>query len=183
MMLPPVALLALAALSSWTGGCRSSVAGADASGDSGDAGADDTGADAPASDGGDGGCNQLSQIGLAVTATCATGAPPAALGGAIVDGTYVLTGTVLYGVCALPDLAETLVVSQGTVESLATSADGTATRRSLTYVIPAAGTVLTETQTCPSRVIASVRFSATPTTLTIYLTNALTTRVSTFTRQ
>jgi hypothetical protein len=43
------------------------------------------------------------------------------------------------------------------------------------------GKMLVESQTCPAAVIATIGFSATPTTLTIYLVNALGTRVSTFT--
>jgi hypothetical protein len=179
-MVPPLPVfwpgLALATLPLVAGGCRSSTAGVDAGA------GDDAGGDASAFDAGENDCNGLSQVGPAVTATCAAGAAPAALGGTVLDGTYVLTATVLFGTCALPDLSETLVISQGTVESLATSADGTVTRKSLTYEIPQPGTLLVETQTCPSGLIANIRYSATPTTLTIYLTNALTTRVSTFTR-
>ena len=177
-----VPVLVLATLPLSAGGCRSSMAIADAVADAGDAVGDDTAGDVPAFDAGDNDCNQLSQVGLPVTASCAAGAPPVASGGTILDGTYVLTGTVLFGACALPDLSETLVISQGTVASLATSADGTVTRKSLTYQIPQPGTLLVETQTCPSRLVANIQYSATPTTLTIYLSNALTTRVSTFTR-
>jgi hypothetical protein len=76
-----------------------------------------------------------------------------------------------------------LVVAQGTVQSVATGADASAIRANVSYQLAANGTTLVETQTCPNKVQTTIRFSATPTTLTIYLGTLLATRVSTFTLQ
>ena len=161
------------------GGCKSSptidLADADT-----DAAIQDgaAGGDTPAA-----GCNSLSQLGAPVTPTCDPGSAPAAAGGTIVDGTYVLTASRFYGACSTEPLAETLVVAQGTVQSVATGADASAIRASVSYQLAANGTTLAETQTCPARVQTTIRFSATPTTLTIYLGTLLSARVSTFTLQ
>ncbi|HET6148436.1 MAG TPA: hypothetical protein VFH68_12965 [Polyangia bacterium] len=131
----------------------------------------------------DGGCNGLTQLGAPVTPTCDPGSAPAAAGGLIVDGTYVLTESHFYGGCSTVPLLETLVIAQGTVQSLATGADATEIRASVSYQLGGNGTTLAQNQTCPAKVQTAVRFSATPTTLTIYLSTLLATRVSTFTLQ
>jgi hypothetical protein len=160
-------------------GCGSSGKHADAS--ALDAALDD----ANGNDGGlaDGLCNPLTQLGTPVTPTCHDGAPPAAKGGTIVDGTYVLTETHFFGDCSNRALAETVVIAQGTVQSIATEPDGSVQLKTVTATLGQNGTTLSENQTCPIRVMTSISFDATPTTLTIYLTTALATRVSTFTLQ
>jgi major membrane immunogen (membrane-anchored lipoprotein) len=142
--------------------------------------ADADASDAPA-DAGDN-CNGLAPLGPLVTATCDTGAPPPATGGTIVDGTYLLSESHFFGTCAASMLGETLVISGGKIESLAIDAGGAVLRKSLSYTASGSGTTMVETQTCPLSVVATIRFSATPTTLTIYLVNSLGTRLSTFTR-
>ena len=173
-----VAVLAGAAVGG--GGCKSSPAIDNADADADGAVETDAsgGADTP-----DGGCNGLTQLGAPVTPTCDPGSAPAAAGGTIVDGTYLLTESRFYGSCSTEPLAETLVVAQGIVQSIATGAGGGAIRASVSYQLGANGTTLAETQTCPAPVQTTVRFSATPSTLTIYLSTLLATRVSTFTLQ
>jgi hypothetical protein len=169
--------LVAGALGFWMGGCGSSNGTGGGSDAQADAGVQvDAGAGA-----GDGPCNALAQLGAAVVPACDAGSPPAATGGALVDGTYVLTESHFFGACSQTQLAQTLVVSQGTVQSIATAA-GSVIQDSVTFTIGAGATTLVETETCPAHVVTSVPFTATPTTLTIFLSNALATRVSTFTR-
>src|SRR4051812_45736103 len=111
------ASLVLIALVGWGPGCTSPTidhADADADADSAiqDGGA---GGDTP-----DAGCNTLTQLGAPVTPPCDPGSAPAAAGGTIVDGTYVLSASRFHGGCSTEPLAETLVVAQGTVQSVAT---------------------------------------------------------------
>jgi hypothetical protein len=146
-----------------------------------DAGPPDAGADASAADAGDN-CNELAPLGGPVAATCAPDAPTPATGGTIADGTYVLTQSLFFGTCSSSTLDETLLVSGGTVQSVAVDANGVVIRKSVTTTVAGSGTALVEAQTCPPGLIVTVGFSATPTTLTIYLVNALGTRVSIFTR-
>ena len=159
-------------------GCSSSAkpgAGgvdADAPADAADAA---TGLDSDAGD-----CNLLPQLGGTVAASCAPGPAPAATGGAIADGTYVLVDSRFFGVCVTSALAETLVILGGTAQSVVTTAAGETTHGSLSY--QAADRTMTQTQTCPKRLQTLGQFSATPDTLIILLKNALTTRASTFMR-
>ena len=124
----------------------------------------------------------VAPLGPLVTATCDMGAPLPATGGTIVDGTYLLSESYFFGTCAMSMLGETLMISGGKIESLAIDAGGAVLRKSLSYTASGSGATMVETQTCPLSVVATIRFSATPTTLTIYLVNALGTRMSTFTR-
>ncbi len=167
-------------------GCGSTAARSDAAPDAGDASAHDGGADAL-----DGGaCNAIDQLADPVTTSCDPGAPPAATGGTITDGTYVLTESHFFGNCDSSVLSETLVVSAGTVQtvqSITTDATtGLATRRNFTVAATGGShTTLTETETCPAvaNVVTNVGFTATATRLTIRMSNALGSRVSTFTLQ
>ena len=125
------------------------------------------------------GCNSVVQVGATVTATCAPGGAPAATGGTIADGVYFLTDSRFFGACPSSALAQTLVVSRGTVQSIVTMAAGETLRKSLRYDL--LGATMLQTQSCPVNVLTRGTFTATPTTLTIVVKNALTTRVSTFT--
>lgn len=160
-------------------GCGSSAAKPDAAGVASDA-AIDSGGDAL-----DGGaCNAIAQLADPVTTSCDPGAPPAAAGGTIADGTYVLTESHFFGACESNVLSETLVIAQRTVQSITTDATtGQATRRSFTYKTTSGSTTLTETETCPRAFIANLGFTATPTRLTIFMRNALGSRMSAFTLQ
>jgi hypothetical protein len=141
---------------------------------------DDSDAAAIGLDGDAGDCNLVSQRGATIAATCGSGTPPAATGGTIIDGTYVLVESRFFGVCVTSALAETLVVAGGTAQSVVTTPTGEMVRRSLSYQL--ADSTMTQTQSCPQSLVTSGQFSATPDTLIIVLKNALTTRVSTFMR-
>jgi hypothetical protein len=159
-------------------GCGSSAAPPGATADGGDAA---IGTDA-ALDGG--ACNAIAQLSDPITTSCDPGSPPAASGGTIVDGTYLLTESHFFGQCVESVLSETLSVSQGTVQSITTDATtGIATRRSFTYAMTNGSSRLGETETCPSAFTATVSFTATPSRLTIFTRNALGSRMSTFARQ
>jgi hypothetical protein len=170
---------ALTAIMLLGAGCGSSAAKPDAATDATDA-ALDGGADAL-----DGGaCNAMAQLADPVTTSCDPGAPPAAAGGAITDGTYLLAESHFFGACESNVLSETLVIAQGTVQSITTDATtGQVTRRSFTYKTTSGSTTLTETETCPAAFIATVAFTATPSRLTIFMRNALGSRTSTFALQ
>jgi len=161
-------------------GCGSSTARPDAAFDAGASDAD--GAVDGGSDALDGGaCNTIAQLADPVTTSCDPGAPPAAGGGAIADGTYVLTESHFFGACESNVLSQTLVVSQGTVQSITTDATtGKATRRSFTFAVGSGSSVLTETETCPGAFIATVGFTASASRLTIFMRNALASRMSSF---
>ena len=165
-------------------GCGSSSATPPAADAADEAATSDTGlhGGADALDGG--ACNAIAQLADPVTTSCDPGAPPAAGGGAIADGTYVLTDSHFFGACESNVLSETLVVSHGTVQSITTDATtGRATRRSFTVTATSGSSVLTETETCPGAFIAPVGFTASPTRLTIFMPNALGSRMSAFERQ
>jgi len=93
----------------------------------------------------------------------------------------LLTESHFFGACESNVLSETLMVSQGTVQSIATDATtGTVTRRSFTYTVTGGSTILSETETCPGAFIANVGFTATASRLTIFMRNALGSRMSMF---
>jgi len=149
--------------------------------DAGDAAGSDAALDG-AGDALDGGpCTTIAQLADPVTTSCDPGAPPAATGGTIADGTYLLTESHFFGACESNVLSETLVVLQGTVQSIATDATtGMATRRSFTYTVTGGNSTLSETETCPRAFIANVGFTATASRLTIFMRNALGSRMSVF---
>jgi len=149
------------------------------SGSAPDAGADAS-TDASAGETGDAACNGLTQLGALVTPVCDSGPPAGLEGGPIAHGTYVLTEARFFHGCSSAPLAETLVVSQGTAQSIATDAAGGTQVKTVTFTLGGSGAI-TETQTCPVKIALTTSYSATPTTLTIVLSNALATRVSTFT--
>jgi len=156
-------------------GCGSSASRSDAATDA-------TATTDAALDGG--ACNAIAQLADPVTTSCDPGAPPVAAGGTIADGTYLLTESHFFGTCESNVLSETLVIAQGTVQSITTDATtGQATRQSFTYKTTSGSATLTETQTCPGAFVATVGFSATPSRLTIFMRNPLGSRMSAFTLQ
>ena len=162
--------------------CGSSAATPDAAADAGDGAGNADGTIDGGADALDGGaCNAIAQLGDPVTTSCDPGAPPVPDGGAIADGTYVLTESHFFGACESSVLSQTLVVSQGTVQSITTdAATGVATRGSFSFKVGSGSSALSETETCPGAFTASVGFTASPTRLTIFLRNALGSRMSAF---
>ncbi len=162
--------------------CGSSAATPDAAAEAADAAGNADGTLDGGADGLDGGgCNAIAQLADPVTSSCDPGAPPAAAGGTIADGIYVLTESHFFGSCESNVLSETLVIAQGTVQSITTDATtGQATRRSFNYAVSNGSSTLTETETCPGAFIANVGFTATASRLTVFMRNALGSRMSTF---
>jgi hypothetical protein len=166
-------------------GCGSSASKSDAAANASDATSDVTAALDGGGDALDGGaCNAIAQVADPVTTSCDPGAPLAAVGGAITEGTYLLTESHFFGACESNVLSETLVIARGTVQSITTDATtGQATRRSFTYEVTSGSATLTETETCPGAFAATVAFTATPSRLTIFTRSALGSRMSTFALQ
>lgn len=162
--------------------CGSSAAKPDAAAKAADAAGNADGTLDGGADGLDGrGCNAIAQLADPVTTSCDPGAPPAAAGGTIADGTYLLTESHFFGACESNVLSETLVVSHGTVQSVTTDATtGMTTRGSFTYAATSGSSTLSETETCPGAFTANVGFTATPSRLTIFMRNALGSRMSAF---
>jgi hypothetical protein len=136
------------------GGGGSTVTDGGTAGGSGDAattGAGGAGATDASGDLGYGaGCNTLTAS-AAVTIACAPdgGAPPTTTGGTIVPGTYVLAGFTDYGFCGAGTIAQTVVLTASTIETVVDSLiAGGLSHLSSTYVV--SGTNIVQTQTCPA---------------------------------
>jgi hypothetical protein len=136
----------------------------------------DGGPDSPDRDAGRPQCNALVNVAEDVPIVAAASEPPPAAGGAIADGVYVVRVATLYtgpgG--AAGDTGKrvkmTLKVAGAQVESVF---DGV-TRSA---VIAVDGETLRSTSTCPSAGTDDVAFSATATTLALYLIDNAGTRV------
>jgi hypothetical protein len=157
-----------AASSDASGGDSSS---GDASG--GDAsGGDASGGDASAGDAGDDGgqgCNTLVDSAQPVTIAQVAMDPPAPSGGTIADGTYELTGAIVYtgpnGPSGTSGMAqETIAVSGSTVQVVS---NGTPARRTVTLATQS--TSFTATDTCPDSSVTMGSYSVTGSTLLIFL--------------
>jgi hypothetical protein len=128
----------------------------------------DGGEDSAATD--SGGCN-----GLTVTALVSFGcipfqSPPAATGGSLTNGVYVLTSGTLYdptGSCTgIPvPTAETIDIESGTMQK-AENVSGWLFPQASTWTVSVGGTWMSTTETCPSAGEESLQYSATATTLT-----------------
>ena len=136
----------------------------------------DAAGDAATADAGRPQCNALANVAEDVSIVASPTAPPPADGGVIADGVYVVRVATLHtGVGgAAGDTGKTVKmtvkVSGAQVESVF---DGVT--RSATIVVD--GATLRTTSTCPSQGTDDVAFSATPTTLSLYLVDNAGTRV------
>jgi hypothetical protein len=127
-------------------------------------------------------CNQLALPSTTVTVQPGRGLPPAATGGAIADGTYVLTSVTDFeaddGLVGQPT-SGVLVLSGGALQSVSSSPKGGGLdRSSATFVV--SDTTMTETGTCGLSAPLTQGYTATATTLS--LIQASPAIVSTFTR-
>lgn len=145
-----------------------------------DAGA---GADASADhDSGKPSCNSLVNVAADVPIIAAPSAPPPATGGAIADGTYVVTRATVYtgiGGAAGPtgkSVKMTVTVAGANVESVFDGVTRSAT-------IAMAGTMLESTTTCPGTGTDELPYSATSTSLTLVLIDTAGTRVYSLEKQ
>jgi len=147
------------------GGGAGSTGGDSAGGESG------SGAGNPGSDGsaGAGVCNTLTNIGTDVPWTSDPAPVPTMTGGAIVDGTYVLTSSVNYAGVSAPSADAkskfTILIAGNTVEFVA-SYNGGPDGHSTVHETPS-GIQLNATQTCGGGGLVDGTYTATPTSLTV----------------
>jgi hypothetical protein len=107
-------------------------------------------------------CTPLTNVGCPVTPTPASGPMPTFGGGAIVDGTYVLTAIASYaGVSAGSPSRATIAFSAGTVQKVQETASECSVPSVIgTYAIDGAN--LTVTLTCPGPTTVKLPYTATP---------------------
>ncbi len=124
-------------------------------------------------------CNALVNVGALITPTCTTGVMPTGVGGAIVDGTYVLTSQTYYNVPACPTIAlsGTALIAGRCRQGIS----GGPFNLASTATVMVEGNTITSTIKCPivdldagsiTRDAPTKTFTATPTTFTIFTGNA-----------
>jgi len=122
-------------------------------------------------DGSAGACNTLADDGPGVVPRAVASAAPNPMGGAITDGTYVLSGIVLYtgpgGSTTAPNGTFSAVtqISGGKMLQVGT-VNGTETRYASTFTT--SGTTISTNDTCPSPKSETHSFTASTTELRIY---------------
>lgn len=122
-------------------------------------------------------CHELAVEGSGVTVKNSTAAPPAATGGTIVDGTYVISESIHYGPSPVSELdMATLKFEGGTLYRID---DWWVSTQS--YEL--AGTSLKYTAVCGTFPTWTIPFDATATTYREYLPMGTGTRVRTYTRK
>ncbi|HZU82832.1 MAG TPA: hypothetical protein VE987_07950 [Polyangiaceae bacterium] len=126
-------------------------------------------------------CNTVTDVGAPIRPVCAPGTVPAGAGGDIVDGTYVLTGQIYYGLAACPGepVSATLALSSGCGQEAAHAGppgDGGAVAVTVSFTLDAQGNQVTITPTCTSLTGAedapTKTYTATASTLTIFTHNS-----------
>ncbi len=139
-------------------------------------------------------CNELAQQGVPVVVTTTQSPAPAAAGGTIADGTYVLTTAKIWG-STEPEgsspgaaAAQTWSFRGATLDMVQTTAKAKTVSRSSGTIAPAGNTKLSLKQTCsyPASAAGSALttpFTATSTTLSLYTPNGLATYELTYTKQ
>lgn len=135
-------------------------------------------------------CSTFAQAGSPVTAVTSSDSEPVPSGGSIVDGTYVLTSTLVY-TQAYPhgmdvgDLGSiTLTVQSGTLQLLHTKTGGGELRGNGTYSV--SGSTVTYTVTCgdpPPFGEGPSGYTATSDTIAYFVPSPIGIAVSTLTRQ
>ena len=127
------------------------------------AASDDTGADASVP------CNAIANDAPVVNVTQVAADPPAPQGGTIVDGTYWQTAVSIYtgpsGPTGATGTSQMTALIQG--ETVQLVSDGQPARRTVTLMASDAG--FTSVDTCPTPQTGEGQYTATPTTLTIFL--------------
>ncbi len=126
-------------------------------------------------------CNTFDNISPTITRTVVQGSPPAMTGGAIVDGTYVVSSIVHYnGDTSLYSLAETSVIT-GNFDAWVASTNGQAPTR-YTTTFTTAGNQMVLSICCPTTTPLTLSYTTNGTTLThVDVLNP--NRVITYTRQ
>jgi hypothetical protein len=136
-------------------------------------------------------CNALANTSETITPTCVSGTMPAGTGGAIADGTYVLTSQTYYQdtTCARSPLSETISIAGDCIQLVfASFVSGTFSGRLTTQ-----GSAITFDRTCQHLDVDGAAISeaemesytATDTTFTLFSVNATfnTSNVAVFTRR
>jgi hypothetical protein len=128
-------------------------------------------ADAAAETGGEAAsaCNALADVAPVVTVTQVASDPPVPLGGTIADGMYAMTDVTIYtgphGRAGSTGNAQTTIQVTGSTIQVASS--GTPSTR--TVALATSGTAFTSTDTCPDTQVMQGTYTATATTLLIFL--------------
>jgi hypothetical protein len=135
----------------------------------------------PAADAAD--CNGATLAGSPVASTCSGAEPPAATGGAIEDGVYVLDSVVYYGTC--PTAATMTQATWYVCGSQWATAQGFGTLEQLAATVVRGGTSLTATLTCGGSSTVTWQYSASPGQLALAIGTASTgnVRIETYARQ
>lgn len=133
-------------------------------------------------------CNMLANSAQVITTRQVSQDPPMPQGGTMVDGTYAMTDVSIYTGPSGPSgpsgtTQTTIQVTGNTIQVVST---GQPTTRSVTLAI--SGTGFTATDTCPDSNVTQGSFTATPTTILIFLPGGTDdagarTVVETFTKQ
>ena len=137
-------------------------------------------------------CNDIEQLGTEVNLMASRTAPPRATGGAIEDGTYVLTKSTLHtrdtppGTKLVAFGKITMAVKSGAAQLVKTDAEGHMRRTSVKRTT--SGTITLSTTTCASPVAndgpesSSVEYTATSNTVQFITPGPAGTVVATYTR-
>lgn len=170
------AVIALGACGSDNGkGGTAGSGGAAGSGGGGAGAAGNGGAGAAGSGGAGAGmaCNSLTNDAPAVALRAMQGSVPAATGGAVADGTYKITGAVIYGLSGVPDgpIMNTDPVRgklqiMGDVAQTVSKAGSDPEERSTGH-FRIMGTQIVSTETCPGTKMETQPFDANPTTIVL----------------
>ena len=125
-------------------------------------------------------CNTVTDVGTVVTPTCMSGTIPAGTGGTIVDGTYTLTSQTYYGstTCSYGSVSGTAEITGGCIQQ----ASNTPFPVAISTTYSTKGATITRTLTCigtggldasaASLDTPAATFTATPTTVTIFIKNS-----------
>jgi hypothetical protein len=167
--------------SSGSGGDPSRGGRSETGGSSGAGGASPS----PWNKGGAASCHTLANLGDEVYATSSPAPVPEMTGGEIVDGTYVLTAAVIYG-GADPEpwpVKQTILITEGGQKvELVGSIDGGPDVRTTVAQAPS-GNDLNSIDVCPPQASPNrILYTATPNSLTVFIDQAESNLVLTFTR-
>ena len=131
-------------------------------------------------------CNSLVNSAPSVSGTMVAAAPPVPVGGAIIDGSYVLSALTSYtgpggSTGSLTDGISTLLVISGTTMQQVGSINGQELR--YTTTISTSGTTISTVDTCPAPSTSQHGYTASATELRIYNTSSSQTLEQTYTKQ
>jgi hypothetical protein len=127
-------------------------------------------------------CNAIVGDAPSVTSTNSSAKVPAAAGGSMSDGTYVLSSMTIYTALPFPGitLSSLMQISGGTIQQV-TNMNGEEKRFTTSFAT--AGPSIAMTDTCPMRKSGTYAFTATPTEFRMYLTSPFGKIEQTFTKR